>query len=84
MPKKAGEEKKGGRLSPAMLLPQDQTYYRYFGSLTTTPCSEIVIWTVFTQPLEASTAQVKEFASLFPSNARPLQPRNRRHLLKSS
>lgn len=33
MPKKAGEEKKGGRLSPAMLLPQDQTYYRYFGSL---------------------------------------------------
>jgi carbonic anhydrase len=84
MPTKAGEENKGGKVSPAALLPQDRAYYRYYGSLTTPPCSEKVIWSVYAQPLEASMSQFQEFARLFPMNARPLQLRNRRYLLKSN
>ncbi|TCS62494.1 carbonic anhydrase [Varunaivibrio sulfuroxidans] len=83
MPREAGGAKTGGMLSPLALLPQNRTYYRYLGSLTTPPCSETVIWTVFASPLQMSQAQVKTFAEMFPMNARPLQNLLRRYLLKS-
>lgn len=83
MPREAGGEKTGGMLSPLALLPQDRTYYRYLGSLTTPPCSETVIWTVFSSPLQMSRSQVETFAKMFPMNARPLQQLLRRYLLKS-
>ena len=42
------------------LLPNDtETFYRYEGSLTTPPCSESVIWTVFRQHIEISEEQVR-------------------------
>ncbi|WP_238934563.1 carbonic anhydrase [Maricaulis parjimensis] len=63
------------------LLPADQTAYRYEGSLTTPPCSEIVSWTVFTSPLTVSQEQVDAFVSLVGENARPPQPLNRRYVL---
>ena len=65
------------------LLPVDQSAYQYFGSLTTPPCSELVRWIVFQQPIEISKQQAEEFGKVFPSNARPLQPLNRRFLLQS-
>ena len=34
-------------------------YYRYHGSLTTPPCYESVIWTVFENPIPISSRQVK-------------------------
>ena len=34
-------------------------YYRYRGSLTTPPCYESVIWTVFEKPIPISSRQVK-------------------------
>ena len=34
-------------------------YYRYSGSLTTPPCYESVIWTVFEDPILISSAQVR-------------------------
>ena len=37
----------------------------------------------FKAPIEASTAQIQQFAQLFPSNARPAMPRHRRFLLES-
>lgn len=41
------------------LLPSDTTsFYRYLGSLTTPPCSEVVVWTVFVQKLFISDRQV--------------------------
>ncbi len=85
MPPSAGPEKKVSsvKIDPVKLLPVDRNYFRYLGSLTTPPCSEKVIWSVFSQPVQASSAQVGQFAGLFDMNARPLQGLHRRLLLKS-
>ncbi len=55
------------------LLPTDQRYYQFMGSLTTPPCSEGVLWLVLKQPSPVSPAQIRLFTQLFPHNARPLQ-----------
>ncbi len=65
------------------LLPAERGYYRYQGSLTTPPCSEIVDWAVFSHPIEASKAQINAFAQLYANNYRPAQPINRRYILRS-
>lgn len=84
MPAKAGPEKwTSVSLNPDRLLPPNSTYYRYYGSLTTPPCSEGVLWTVFKEPIEASEAQIRQFAGLYPNNSRPTQQIHRRFLLSS-
>jgi carbonic anhydrase len=60
------------------LLPADQRYYQFMGSLTTPPCSEGVLWMVMKQPTTISRAQIKLFSQLYPNNARPVQPVNAR------
>jgi carbonic anhydrase len=54
-------------------LPTSRATFRYAGSLTTPPCSEIVSWIVFRDPVEAGVGQIETFARMFPMNARPLQ-----------
>jgi carbonic anhydrase len=66
------------------LLPAERGFFRYMGSLTTPPCSEGLTWTVFKAPVEASVAQIQQFAALFPMNARPVQSRHRRFLLETA
>ena len=66
------------------LLPGGWDVYRYEGSLTTPPCSEIVDWTVFEKPLTASADQIAVFETLFPHSYRPVQDRGRRFVLKSN
>lgn len=78
------KEKSEGPVVPVALkafLPADRAQFRYAGSLTTPPCSEIVNWVAYKTPVEASRAQIEAFATLFPMNARPVQPLNRRFLL---
>jgi carbonic anhydrase len=60
------------------LLPQDQRYYQFMGSLTTPPCSEGVLWMVLKQPVTLGADQLKLFSKLFPMNARPVQAVNGR------
>jgi carbonic anhydrase len=60
------------------LLPQDQRYYQFMGSLTTPPCTEGVLWMVLKQPMTVSRDQLKLFTQLFPMNARPTQALNGR------
>ena len=83
MPHQPGNAR-GDVVQPADLLPADRSYFRYLGSLATPPCSQKVIWSVFRNPIEMSPDQVRQFASLFPMNARPVQRLNRRMLLTAS
>ena len=53
----------------------------YEGSLTTPPCSQIVTWNVYANPVEVSQEQIDVFAGHYANNARPVQPLNRRFLL---
>ncbi len=71
------------QINASELLPKSRKLYRYYGSLTTPPCSEIVTWIVYQEPVEISATQIKEFSQIFPMNSRPIQQRNRRFLLKN-
>ncbi|KAK6174151.1 hypothetical protein SNE40_017480 [Patella caerulea] len=68
------------------LLPNNPChFYRYFGSLTTPSCNEIVVWSVFKEKINISERQLSEFRKLMTSegghlqnNFRPVQPLNGR------
>lgn len=60
------------------LLPTDQRYYQFMGSLTTPPCTEGVLWNVLKAPVTVSREQLKLFSQIFPNNARPVQALNGR------
>jgi carbonic anhydrase len=67
----------------ADLLPDNHAYYTFTGSLTTPPCTEGVTWLVLQHPSAVSAAQVARFGSLYPMNARPVQPVNGRAIQAS-
>lgn len=83
-PAKEGTAEAAGDIDLNAFIPKDASLYRYEGSLTTPPCSETVHWTVMSAPITASSSQIAAFAQLFPMNARPVQPLNRRFILKTS
>lgn len=66
--------------NPYDLLPTDRSYYKYSGSLTTPPCSEVVTWIIMENPIEASTAQITELTDILGSNYRPVQELNGRNI----
>nr|XP_033502435.1 carbonic anhydrase 15 [Epinephelus lanceolatus] len=47
------------------LLPKHNMsqYYRYYGSLTTPPCSQVVVWTLYEVPIYISWSQLAQFTS---------------------
>ncbi|XP_034751835.1 carbonic anhydrase 15 isoform X2 [Etheostoma cragini] len=47
------------------LLPKHNMsqYYRYYGSLTTPPCSQAVVWTLYEVPIYISWSQLAQFTS---------------------
>jgi len=69
-----------------VFLPENtDSFYRYQGSLTTPSCNEVVVWTVFKEPLKLSEDQLDVFRTLLDSkdkpivdNYRPVQPLNGR------
>ena len=66
------------------LLPDDKTYWRYRGSLTTPPCTEGVTWAVLKTPVALSAEQLDKFHYIVgPANNRPLQPLNERKITAS-
>lgn len=82
-PQTEGERRLGKAIDASALLPNDRRLFRYHGSLTSPPCSETVAWNVFQQPVEVAAADIASFKKLFPMNARPLQPRRERALLRN-
>jgi carbonic anhydrase len=82
MPAKEGPAVKAdSTINPNALLPAKRSYYRYEGSLTTPPCSEVVDWLLLTTPMQVAASDVASFAKLYPMNARPAQKDNRRFVL---
>ncbi|XP_055862295.1 carbonic anhydrase 1-like isoform X2 [Biomphalaria glabrata] len=79
-----GADVKGEHFNISQLFPPPgQPYFRYLGSLTTPPCTENVIWSVFAVPQVISLHQLSRFRTLGMStelnpyiggNVRPLQP----------
>jgi carbonic anhydrase len=86
LPKEKDKENEvaGVTINAADLLPADQNYYNFDGSLTTPACSEGVRWFVMKTPVEMSAAQIAVFAKLYPMNARPIQPTNSREIKESA
>ena len=80
MPLDAGDRVRlpTGLINMNELLPKDQRYYQFMGSLTTPPCTEGVLWMVLKQPTTVSPGQIRLFSQLFPNNARPVQAVNGR------
>jgi len=50
---------------PKSLIPVSHEYWTYEGSMTTPPCNECVVWTVFRQAIPISSRQLDAFRSLF-------------------
>ncbi|ELT88209.1 hypothetical protein CAPTEDRAFT_148613 [Capitella teleta] len=73
------------------LLPSDTSkYFRYSGGLTTPPCYESIVWTVFNEPVSLSMTQMDalrtlnyEDGSTMQDNTRPLQNLNGRDITAS-
>jgi len=82
--KAGGEVPTESVVDPRQLAPGSLDSWRYEGSLTTPPCSQIVSWVVFARTVRVAQSDIDAFRKIFPMNARPLQPLNRRYLLRSS
>ena len=67
-----------GKIDPTELIPPGSAIARYSGSLTTPPCTEPVLWSVFLTPSSVSTDQIVNFQKIFADNHRPTQPTNNR------
>ncbi|XP_004716636.1 carbonic anhydrase 14 isoform X3 [Echinops telfairi] len=76
-----------------LLPPQMGQFFRYNGSLTTPPCYQSVLWTVFNQRVQISRDQLKKLqetlfstedpSELLAQNHRAPQPLNQRKVLAS-
>lgn len=86
MPKGANSDAKpaGVAINGYDLLPREQDYYRFVGSLTTPPCSEGVQWHVLKQPIQASSSQISDFVDVVGHNNRPVQNLGHRLLVDSA
>ena len=85
LPAQVGEpEATGEPLSIAALLPEARAYYTYQGSLTTPPCSEIVRWLLLDDPVALSAQQIAAYRAIYDGNARPVQARGKRDLLRDA
>jgi carbonic anhydrase len=66
------------KIDPTDLIPVGSKVARYSGSLTTPPCTEPVVWSVFLTPSSVSATQLDALGAIFPGNHRPTQPLNGR------
>ncbi|MDO5673558.1 MAG: carbonic anhydrase family protein [bacterium] len=78
-----GSEKLSNTVNALDLMPENQDYFRFNGSLTTPPCTEGVRWFVFKEPVSIAKEQVEAFSKIMGGdNNRPVQPVNARPVLQ--
>jgi len=71
------------KINAMSLLPNEKSYYRFNGSLTTPPCTEGVEWFVMKQPVTVSKQEVEAFEHVMHhSNNRSVQLINARVILQ--
>ncbi|ADI30477.1 surface-adhesin E family protein [Methylotenera versatilis] len=71
------------RVIPSEFMPDNKSYYRFSGSLTTPPCSEGVRWLLMKNPITASKEQIDAFKkAVHHSNNRPIQALNGRVIIE--
>ncbi|KAL5545832.1 hypothetical protein UlMin_005519 [Ulmus minor] len=74
-----------GTLNMKVVKKKTRKYYRYFGSLTTPPCTEQVIWNVVGKVRSITQEQVNAIkaplSENYKNNSRPCQPLDGRHIL---
>lgn len=80
---KGVEQRARAPLDLLALLPIDQRYITFMGSMTTPPCQEGVLWVVMKNPVTISEYQEAVFSRLYPMNARPVQALNGRMVKES-
>ncbi|XP_050229243.1 alpha carbonic anhydrase 4-like [Mercurialis annua] len=72
------QEKDLGIVNPGEIEFGSRKYYRYNGSLSVPPCTEVVLWTLIYKARTVSPEQVRALKNAvdegFEMNARPLQP----------
>lgn len=82
-------------VNPYKMLPADGTFFTYLGSLTNPPCSEVVTWIVFQQPILISPTELSTLrdgyagadytlADMGGNNARPVQELGERTVYQCS
>ncbi|BFZ18529.1 hypothetical protein BsWGS_21568 [Bradybaena similaris] len=89
-----GSEVDGGGVDVTSILPAANVpMFRYRGSLTTPPCTENIIWSVYASPQVISVDQLRKFQrlkmgtkshSFVGPNIRPIQPVNNRVIFTNS
>jgi carbonic anhydrase len=85
MPLNAGPERaiRNVSINARDLVPTENPYFEYLGSLTTPPCAENIQWIVLATPLHISREQIDKFHRAYAMNARPIQSLNQRLLLEN-
>jgi carbonic anhydrase len=74
LPRTAGKsEKIADMVNPGALLPTNQTYWTYMGSLPQPPCTEGVRWFVLEHEMTLSRDQLRTFAAIYKVNTREVQ-----------
>lgn len=66
------------RVLASEMMPSNQDYYRFSGSLTAPPCTEGVRWILIKTPITASNTQIEALSEITSQNNRPVQALNGR------
>jgi carbonic anhydrase len=68
-----------------LMQVNDKRFFRYTGSLTTPPCTEGVIWTIFTSKIAIKEESLDELRqNIMKKVYRPIQPINNRKIFRNS
>lgn len=72
------------KFNPLDLLPKENTFFTFLGSLTTPPCTENVRWIMFKDCIQINKEQLEIFRAKYNNNFRKVQELNGRKIYVSN